>query len=210
LHAAFMYFPRLFATLATVATIVALAGCSTFTLPAPSADTTTRSPRIYQPKIEMSGRMSAQYEANYRDQSISVHFTWSQSPDQTVISLASPTGQTMATIQINAQGATLNQPGKPPRQAADINELTIDMLGWPLPVAGLRDWLQGFLDATHQPALTEASTLKPFTADGWTLRFVNWVVENQIERPKRVDLARLTTQAGQVSLRIVVDEWTVP
>lgn len=198
--------PRLLLSLAT-GLLMVLGGCSTVgTGNAPVAATTART---YQPQIAMSGRMSAQYEANYRDQSISMHFNWSQSPDRIVISLDTPTGQTAATIDITAQGATLNQPGKPLRQATDINDLTIEVLGWPLPVAGLRDWLQGFLDASHAAPLSAATSTQPFSADGWSLRYVSWVTDNNVERPKRIDLSRLTSQAGQVSLRIVVDDWTV-
>ena len=79
-----------------------------------------------------------------------------------------------------------------------------------MPVAGLRDWLQGFLNGDHHMPLTEATTAQPFNADGWSLKYVSWIVDNEIERPKRVDLSRLTKEAGQVSLRIVVDEWHTP
>ena len=166
--------------------------------------------RTYLPKIDMSGRLSAQYEANYRDQTISVHFTWSQTPEQTLISLVSPTGQTVATILINARGAQLNEGDKPPRFASDINQLSTEVLGWPLPVAGLRDWLQGYVNADHAKLITSASASQTYAVDGWQLRYVSWDSSAQFERPKRLDLSRQTQQAGLVALRIVVDEWTAP
>jgi len=184
----------------------ALSACGTLTTPAQGP----LEARSYLDQIEMTGRLSAQYEANYREQSISVNFTWSQSADQTRISLNSPTGQTVATIFINAQGAQLKQTDKPTRYASDINELSTEVLGWPLPVAGLRDWLQGYISADHRVALTPADTEKLFNVDGWALRYASWLVENHIERPKRLDLSRQTEQAGLVSLRIVVDEWSTP
>lgn len=184
--------------------LAGLAGCSTV------APTQNLAVRRYQPQIEMSGRLSAQYEANYRDQSISVHFTWTQTAQQTLISLSSPTGQTVATILINDQGAQLTQSDKPTRYASDINQLTTDVLGWPLPVGGLRDWLQGFLNSDHTTALTEATAASAFNVDGWALRYAAWLTENNLERPKRLDLSRQTEKAGLVSMRIVVDEWTTP
>jgi len=183
-----------------------LAACSTVT-PAPEQNRILRS---YHSQIEMSGRLSAQYEANYREQSISIHFTWSQTPDQTLISLSSPTGQTVATILINAAGAQLTQADKPTRYASDINLLTTDVLGWPLPVGGLRDWLQGFVSPDHGTALTEATSAQEFKVDGWALRYVAWLTENNQDRPKRLDLSRQTEKAGLVSMRIVVDEWNTP
>jgi len=184
--------------------LLVLSGCTGVRPPAPQAI------RAYQPQLEMSGRLSAQYEANYREQSISVHFSWAQTPEQTLISLSSPTGQTLATILITAQGAQLRQADKPTKFATDINELTIDVLGWPLPVAGLRDWLQGFLGPDHSTPLTEADSGQSFQVDGWALRFAGWLTENNLQRPKRLDLSRQTDQAGMVALRIVVDEWNMP
>ena len=184
-----------------------LAACTSISPPSGNALLTARA---YQPQIEMSGRLSAQYEANYREQSVSVHFNWSQTPEHTAISLSSPTGQTVATILINAQGAQLTQADKPTRYASDINQLSTEVLGWPMPVAGLRDWLQGFVNAQHSPPLTQSTSVQPITVDGWSLRYASWQTENNIERPKRLDLSRQTEQAGLVSLRIVVDEWATP
>ena len=166
--------------------------------------------RSYHEQIELSGRLSAKYEANYREQSISVHFNWAQTRQQTLISLSSPTGQTVATIVINAAGAELTRSGEPTRFAPTVDQLSTDLLGWPLPVAGLRDWLQGFLSAQHRTALTEASANQAFTVDGWQLSYTSWQTENNLQRPKRLDLSRQTGQAGPVALRIVVDEWTTP
>ena len=41
------------------------------------------------------------------------------------------------------------------------------------------------------------------TADGWLIRYPIW----QEARPRRIDLQRLTNQAGNVNLRIVLDQW---
>lgn len=183
-----------------------LSGCTGLSPPA----TKVLAARAYQAQIEMSGRLSAQYEANYRQQSLSVHFTWSQTPQQIQINLFSPTGQTVATILINAQGAQLTEANQPPRFASDINQLSTDVLGWPLPVAGLRDWLQGFLNADHAMIITQATSSRIFTVDGWQLRYASWDTDSYFERPKRLDLSRQTEQAGPVSLRIVIDEWNTP
>jgi len=162
----------------------------------------------------MAGRLSAQYEQNNQPQAIHINFTWSQTFQQTLITLGSPTGQTLATILIGPQGAQLDQANKqankqadnPPQFASDANHLMLDILGWPLPVDGLRDWLQGFIDSAHRVAITSANADK-FLVDGWNLIYTAWVTENTIERPKRLDLTRQTEQAGLVSLRIVIDEW---
>ncbi len=198
---------RLYSVALPLVLLFVLSACSSMSPQLANVPLTTR---VYQPQIQMSGRLSAQYEANYREQSISVHFDWSQTPQQTAISFSSPTGQIVATILINGQGAQLTQADKPTQYASDINQLSTEVLGWPMPVAGLRDWLQGFVDADHSLPLTQATASQPINVDGWSLRYASWLTENNIERPKRLDLSRQTEQAGLVSLRIVVDDWTTP
>lgn len=192
-----------------LAVLFFLSACSNLgnlsNLSAPTSINTA--PRQYHQQIDMVGRLSAQYEQNNQPQAIHINFTWSQSPQQTTITLTSPTGQTLATLLINAQGAQLNQAKKPPQFASDADQLLLTMLGWPLPVADLRYWLQGFLSA-DQPAMSSAHAESTYIlVDGWNLMYPTWATENHHERPKRLDLMRQTEQAGLVSLRIVIDEW---
>ncbi|MET3107697.1 outer membrane lipoprotein LolB [Oxalobacteraceae bacterium GrIS 2.11] len=191
----------------TICLLGLMSACTSIKQPSTSQSMASRT---YQTHIDMAGRLSAQYEANYREQSISVHFNWSQTPEQILISLDSPTGQTVATILINADGARLTEADKPPRFASDINQLSTEVLGWPLPVAGLRDWLQGYLNAEHATQITKANSDQTFAVEGWQLRYVSWETEANFERPRRLDMSRQTEQAGQVSLRIVVDSWNTP
>ncbi len=190
-----------------IALLTALAGCASTAL-TPAQIAAANSSRAYAQKIEVSGRLSAQYESMSGPQSIHINFTWSQTPEQTLISLGSPTGQTVATILINDQGALLTQTDKPPRSANDPNQLFLEMLGWPLPIAGLRDWLQGFIKPDHQLAATPSDTNRSFNAEGWDLRYPTWEIDQHSARPKRIDLSRQTEQAGLVSLRVVIDEWS--
>jgi len=87
----------------------------------------------------------------------------------------SPLGQTVAAINVTPGSATLTQAGQEPRTAADIDSLTQQTLGWPLPVSGLRDWLQGYaVDAQGQRFRASPASNSVTTKDGWRLRFVDW------------------------------------
>jgi len=144
-------------------------------------------------------------------------FTWSQDRQETVITLLSPLGQTLATINIGADQATLKQADQPLRSASDVDALTVQALGWPLPIAGLRDWLQGFGQNvagqrfTATPAAADSDSdsgnFSVTTADHWLIQYSNWQDQtNGAESyPKRIDLARNATQAGDVAIRIVID-----
>jgi len=103
--------------LAAVLFFIALGGCQTTpTAPAGPA-------LAYSESIDIGGRFTTQYEQNGKPQSISGNFEWSQTPQQTVVTLLSPLGQTVATITANAQGATLVQADRPPKSAADVDAL---------------------------------------------------------------------------------------
>lgn len=186
-----------------------LAGCATVTPPMPG--TAAQAPqRDFHETIDIGGRLSVRYQANSREEALHGSFTWSQTPAQTLVTLLSPLGQTVAVIDVNAEGATLKQAGQPAKSAASVDALTAETLGWPLPVAGLREWLQGFaVDAAGKRLVANPPETRIDSRDGWRIHYASWLEENpsQQNRPKRIDLARHTEQAGDVSLRIVIDSW---
>ncbi|WP_395823656.1 lipoprotein insertase outer membrane protein LolB [Collimonas sp.] len=200
------------AALTALAIAVSVSGCSSF-LPSnnrSTADAVSGSARQYHQLIDVSGRLSVRYEQDGKEQAIHGNFTWSQNNQDTVVTLLSPLGQTLATINIGVDKATLAQAGQPLRSAGDVDSLTVQTLGWPLPIAGLRDWLQGFgSNAAGQRfvATPATDTYDVTTADNWRLQYANWQnQENAAESyPKRIDLARNTKQAGDVAIRIVID-----
>jgi outer membrane lipoprotein LolB len=190
----------------------ALAGCAALAPPAaPPVSSAAQAPRPYFNAIEVTGRLSAQYSRGGADESLHGSFTWSQTPQRTVVTLLSPLGQTLAVIEVQPGSATLTQSGQPPRVASDADGLAQAALGWPLPVAGLRDWLQGFVtDIQGQlRAVPAESGNTVSTPDGWSITYSAWQQDapTSIFRPRRIDLARHTVEAGPVKLRIVIDNW---
>jgi outer membrane lipoprotein LolB len=162
----------------------------------------------YRDAIDLSGRLLVNFEKDGKPDTISVKFTWAQSVDAVDASLLSPTGQTVAKINVTPQAATLIQGGKPPRAARDIDTLTAQTLGWPLPVSGMRDWLQGYAttaDGKRFAASPANNTVT--TADGWRLTFVSWQDDQAAQPvPKRIDAQRAASaNSGELALRIVLD-----
>ncbi len=189
---------------AAIAALLLAGGCST---PPPSPPSGLV--RSYHEAINLSGRLSVQYQQNGKPQSMQGKFSWMQNSETTHIALLSPLGQTMAKIIISPGQASLQQAGEPPRLAADINALSTQMLGWPLPVAGLRNWLQGFaVDDNGNQRAAMPNTLSNFGSDGWQVRYVSWQGEADAPAyPKRIDMERATPEAGPIALRIVIDNW---
>lgn len=210
---------RLAAALPLVCAVVLGAGCAVLGQPAktgagasPVANTAPGpdAGRSYHDAINIDGRLSVRYQQNGQDEAVHGSFAWRQATERTQIELRSPIGQTVAAIDVSPALATLTQAGQPPRQANDVNALTADALGWPLPVAGLREWLQGFgIDANGQRFATAPSGPREvITNDGWRITYDAWQQEaGGISRPRRIDLERDTDHAGPVALRIVIDAW---
>jgi len=169
-------------------------------------------PHAYSETVDISGRFSAQFQHNARPESWSGNFTWAQTPQSTLVTLQSPLGQTLATIAIDDNAATLTQPDQPPRRAANVDALVQDALGWPLPISNLRNWLQAYtIDAQgHRIQATPAPTATIATPDGWQINYRSWQDDNDVgmrDVPKRIDMERETAAAGKVAMRLVITSW---
>jgi outer membrane lipoprotein LolB len=157
----------------------------------------------YRDNIDLQGRLSVKYQQQGKDESLSGSFEWHQQAEQIDLALRSPLGQTVAQIQVRKGLASLTQAGQAPQYADNVDQLATQILGWPLPISGLRLWLQGRAQASDASIFTaspQANTIT--TLDGWRLRFVSWHPDAS---PKRIDMERDTVQAGTVELRMVLD-----
>ena len=192
---------------------LSLSACSTLTSPfssgaAPSAQTVAP----YREQVELTGRLNVVYQKDDKPESATVNFNWQQTAQRTDVTLYSPVGSTLATIAVTPQQAVLTQSGKAPRSAPDVDALSAQMLGWSLPVSGLRDWLQGHaVGADGKRFVASPANDSVTTKDGWRLRYVSWQdasdnTPGALPQPRRIDAERnASAQADAVSLRIVLD-----
>ncbi|HWT71694.1 MAG TPA: lipoprotein insertase outer membrane protein LolB [Oxalicibacterium sp.] len=190
-----------------------MSGCAE--LAPPAAQDALNAPqaasRSYRNTIELDGRLSVQYQQNGQDQALHGSFAWRQTAQRTHVTLMSPLGQILAVIEVDPDHATLTQSGQAPRAAEDVDQLAAQSLGWPLPVSGLRHWLQGFAIDANGKRVVAASGTSVATNDGWHIDYVGWDDSDPARpHPKRIDLQRETAQAGNVTMRIVIDKWQAP
>ncbi|HEU4851535.1 MAG TPA: outer membrane lipoprotein LolB [Telluria sp.] len=161
----------------------------------------------YREAIELNGRLSVNYTRDGAPETLSGKFNWVQAGERVDVSLASPLGQTIAKITVTPREATLVQSDMA-RTAPDIDTLTAETLGWRLPVAGLRDWLQGYATAQDGSRFVASpANSEVVTRDGWRLRYVSW--QDQAAgtvQPKRIDVSRPAgAQSEALEIRIVID-----
>lgn len=197
---------RTFAAIAGAAAI--LCGCaSTPGAPAGAAATALVAP--YAETITLEGKLNVRYLKDGNQQSSTVKFEWRQDAQRTDVALFDPFGSKVATIAVTPEGATLRESAsKPPLTAPSIDALSKRALGWALPVAGLRGWLQGHAtDANGQPWSASPARNEVTTAEGWRLQYVEWQAGSMPPRPKLIDAEHPGGgDIQQMALRIAILE----
>ena len=196
-----MTITRRLTLLALVSAFATLAGCAT-------TSTNVATVGAYRDTIDLNGRLAVNYQKDGKVESLNGNFDWTQRPGRVDVELASPLGQTLATIAVTRGSATLTQAGRAPVTAADIDTLTQQTLGWPLPVSGLRDWLQGYaVDAAGQRFSASPANNSVVTKDGWRLRFVEWQDANAAQPAPRVIHAERAAAGDiqELSIRIIIN-----
>jgi outer membrane lipoprotein LolB len=187
----------------SAAAAAVLSGCAT-----PNANLSTASVGAYRDSIDLTGGLSVNYQKqDGQPERINGRFIWTQRPGQLDVSMVSPLGQTVAEISVTPGAATLTQANRAPQSATDIDALTQKALGYQLPVAGLRDWLQGYAtDAQGKRVAASPTNNNVFTRDGWRLRFKEWQKGTAAPMP-RVIIAERSANAssGELQIGITID-----
>jgi outer membrane lipoprotein LolB len=187
-----------FRLLAAATIAFALTGCATTNL-------STAPVAAYRDTIELNGKIAVNFQDNREQQPVNGKFTWTQRPGRVDVAVFDPFGQTVAEISVTPDSATLTQPRREPRTAKDIDTLTQQTLGWPLPVAGLRDWLQGYaIDAQGKRFAASPANNNVVTRDGWRLRFVDWQKGTATPMPRVIKAERSTASNGELSINIAI------
>ncbi|MFH2140160.1 MAG: lipoprotein insertase outer membrane protein LolB [Pseudomonadota bacterium] len=128
---------------------------------------------------------------------------WTHDAASDEVLLLAPLGQVVARITSGKQGVTLEAEGKT-HVAQDAETLTQDLLGWQLPLSGLRYWIAA-LPAPDGEFLREqdaAGRISILYQQGWTIRYTRYAGEGRDALPLRLSLQR----AG-MEVRVLIDEW---
>lgn len=167
--------------------------------------------RAYYPHIHLAGRLSLQYQKNERQEAIHVHFDWLQKEGNTVVTLTTITGQTLAKLFFDDVAAQLQQPHHITQFAPSPAALLNEVLGYPIPIERLSFWLQGWIDkqTPYNLDTNHPNSNHSFIADEWHVQYVTWQKDTSLlnDRPKRIDFTRSTKEWGNITLRILISTW---
>jgi len=162
-----------------------LAACAEFP---PSSDV---SPGLGPPlqSVSAEGRISLR-QGERRDH---LRFRWDHAPGSDVVLLMSPLGQGLAELTRDRNGARLTQPNQATITADTLPQLAQRVLGTPLPLVAMADWLRG-----ARPELSGE-------VDGW--RVV--ISETSAYRQRRL-LRVMEARREDVEFKLIVDDWDAP
>src|SRR4030095_9872738 len=118
-----------------------------------------------------TGRFAVTTALAEKRESVSGRFNLEVRGPQQILELASPLGTTVARIEIEPGGARATGARMQEVRGADADALTEQLLGWPLPVSGLADWIEG-RPVPQRPARIErdGGRIALIEQDGWMIR----------------------------------------
>lgn len=148
--------------------------------------------------FDVSGRLSARRGA----EGAAAHFVWEHVPGRDAIELATPMGTTLARLERDGEGATIERPDRPVERSRDAATLVERSLGFPLPVESLAWWIRAapHPGSAHAIERDAAGRVLVLRQDGWS---VAYAYDDHASRPVRL----LATTYPDLEVRLVIDAW---
>jgi len=175
--------------------VLLISGCASLS-PSP---TVTPPAREALDAFSLEGRFSLRQD----NKNYSGKMSWRHQGADNTLLLSSPFGQGLAEITTRTNGAQLTTSDGKLYTAADTETLTQQVLGYPLPLTQLTDWVRGRDDA---PGLAERDAFgRPLrlSHQDWRIEY-GYEGDDPAAAPSRIFAAR----TGGLELRLKIDEWT--
>lgn len=169
-----------------------LGGCAAWSTSSASAP-----PRDSLADFSLQGRFSLRHE----DKNYSGRLSWRHQGVSNEVLLSSPFGQGMAEIVTGAGGAQLTMSDGQVFAAEDTETLTQQVLGYPLPLTLLTDWVRGRAVA-GQAEQDDFGRLLHLRQAGWSIDY-GYDSDDAQAPPSRIFAQR----DGGMDLRLRIDEW---
>ena len=180
--------------------VLFISGCASLPpqLPAKSVTPIPSVAEISQ--FQLAGRVAVKYA----DQGFSGSLRWRHDPAQDDILLLNPLGQGVAHILSTPTGVTLDTSDSRHYQARDAENLTQKILGWRLPLHGLRYWAQG-MAAPNAPSKAQrdsAGHLTQLNQDGWDIEYRAYKEVSGKMLPGKIFMQR-----DDLEIKLLLDTW---
>lgn len=189
--------------LRALALCLLLGGCS---LLPPAAQDQNLAPRPARDSIAafaIDGRIAVRHsEHNYVS-----GITWQHAAKRDEMLLTTPLGQGIAELVRDKDGARLTMSDRREITAADWDELSVKVFGFPLPLSALPRWLVADVPAQAQQLIRDdAGRPQRLRIDGWEITYGSYESAAADALPTLVEMHRDDPDA--IELRLKIDSWT--
>ncbi|MFC4877815.1 lipoprotein insertase outer membrane protein LolB [Microbulbifer halophilus] len=193
-----------------------LLGCFALLLVACSSQKTqppapAEQPPETQPSVEQLQRWTIKGKIGVRSpkDNGSANLTWEQKNSPRYrIHLSGPLGAGATVISGSPAGVSLQRGDDPPVHAPSPAQLTMQTLGWPLPIDEMYYWVRG-LAAPGGGASEQRNAggqLQSLQQSGWQLNFSGYENRGPYTLPTKIK-ATTSQAAGPVNVTLVIKEW---
>ena len=147
----------------------------------------------------LEGRFSLRQEGKNH----SGRLSWRHAGVDNVVLLSSPFGQGLAEISTDHSGARLTTSDGKTYVAPDSETLTREVLGYPLPLARLTDWVRGLAPDGAQAERDPLGRLLRLVDHAWTIDYA-YDSGDALAPPGSL----FAVSADGLELRLRIDEWS--
>lgn len=147
------------------------------------------------------GRVAIRHE----DEGWQAGLRWLQDSDRFEIQVLDPLGRKVADIRGGTGGVLLTTSRGESARAGDPESLMRDVLGWSLPISGMRYWVLGVPDPRGGEAsleLDEAGRLIRLGQSGWDVNYRRYRPVEPLDMPTRMTLAN-----RELDIKLIVSDW---
>lgn len=151
--------------------------------------------------FEFMGRVLVHSSGN----AFSANTRWVHTQDFDELWLLTPTGQAIAQMREDGEGATLTGMDQVTYRGARVETLTRRALGWEFPLSRLQHWVRGVPAPGSQAEIKEreaAGKVRVMVQDGWTISYEYYPPKAHDGLPRRMEVS-----GAAQSLRLVIDTW---
>lgn len=148
--------------------------------------------------------LEARFSLRHEEKNHTGRLSWRHAGSRDDLLLASPFGQGLAEIASDASGVRLTTSDGKSYAALDAGTLTQEVLGFPLPLEKLLDWVRGRNSGGASDEQDAFGRPLRVRQDGWHVDY-----EYDSDDPQALPGRLFIEREGVLELRLRIDEWNV-
>ena len=148
--------------------------------------------------------LEARFSLRHEEKNFTGRLSWHHAGSRDDLLLASPFGQGLARIVGDANGVLLTAGDGKTYAAADVSTLTQQVLGFPLPLDKLLEWVRGRRSGSESDVLDALGRPLHLREAEWNISY-----EYDSDDPQALPGRLFIEREGVFELRLRIDEWRV-